>query len=207
MNAVIVVTADFGPGPFDRFLYRLSPDRNLALMEYFDRFLYWLSPDRNLALMKYEEIRRRITKFFVRKGCHDPDELFAEARERVIKIVNAGGDYPNPEALFYGVARRVWLESTRKVEPEPITIDPQAPTPENKELESNCLGTCLKKLPQAEHDLITTYYQDTGSNKIAARKRLAAAYGGENTLRIKAFRIRAKLRSCMEACMSQAGVN
>ena len=40
-----------------------------------------------------------------------------------------------------------------------------------------------------------------------ARKRLATEQGGENILRIRIFRIRARLRICMDTCVNQGRIN
>lgn len=188
MNSVM--TAASGPGPFDRFLH-------------------WLSPDHDTALKRHEEIRNRITKYFVRKACDDPDELFGETRDRVIQIVAGGGNYPIPDALFYSVARKVWLEYIKKPRPEPIgKNDPpmRAPDP-HKEFRAGCLEACLTKMLPSERDLITSYYQGRGREKIEARRLLAIQHGGENTLRIKTFRLRKWLRVCVDDCLNQHRVN
>jgi len=56
-------------------------------------------------------------------------------------------------------------------------------------------------LPETERDLITRYYSSRGAGNVEARKQLITEYGGQNTLRVKAFRIRMKLRACIDACM------
>jgi len=177
----------------------------------FEKFLLWLSADRDLALKKHREIMRMITRYFVRKGCPEPEELAGRTRDRVIEIVNAGSEYPNQEALFYGVGSRVWQEYFREPKPEPLQADDLLPMPtletEDKELEAYCLETCLAKLTDSENDLIKRYYQDTGRRKIESRKQLADEHGGNNSLRIKAFRIRTKLRSCINECMDRPTVN
>src|SRR5215471_13826544 len=155
VNRVMTAQSGSGPGPFEKFLL-------------------WLSTDRDLALKKYEEIRKKITRYFVRKGCPDPVELFSETRDRVIEIISGGEDYPDCDALFYSVARKVWLESIRKDKTEPLEVDPPIPDPEpNKELEASCLDTCLTRLPEADRDLITQYYTGRGREKIETRRRLA----------------------------------
>src|SRR5215472_13290201 len=105
VNRIMTAQSGSGPGPFERFLL-------------------WLSADRDLALKKYQEIQKRITRHFVRKGFPDPEELFSETRDRVIAIISGGEDYPDRDALFYGVARRVWQESIRKCNTEPLEVDP-----------------------------------------------------------------------------------
>ena len=187
MNAVMTAQTASGPGPFEKFLL-------------------WLSPDRNLALRKHDELQKKITKYLVRKGCPDSEELFGETRDRVIEIVNAGQEYDNPDALFYSVARKVWLEEQRKFKPEPLVDDLPESSHETgtQELIASCLEGCLAKLPGAEREFIIQYYEGEGQGKIESRRRLAAARGGDNIVRIKAFRIRARLRACLTDCLNQA---
>ncbi len=173
--------------------------------ESFEKFLLWLSPDREAALAKYSEIMKKMNKYFTRKGCLDPEDLAGETRDRVIRIVNASEQYSNPEALFYGVANRVWKEFARKPKPEMLPVDDLLSVfredNDGKERQSNCLERCLAQLPEPERDLITRYYLLRGRSNTEARKIFMAEFGGENTLRVKAFRIRSKLRICIEACM------
>jgi len=180
-----------------------------ARREPFELFLHWLSPDHELALEKHNEIMRRLHKYFVRKNCSDPEELAGDTRDRVIKIITSGHNYPNQDALFYSVASKVWHEWIRKPKTEPLFPEQFLATSqqetEDKELKSYYLEKCLAQLSACDRDLITRYYQEGGSNTIAARKALMSAHGAENTLRVKAYRIRIKLRACMLAFMNQQG--
>jgi hypothetical protein len=172
----------------------------------FEKFLQWLSADREQALKKHDQIRKKITKYLVRKGCPDSEELFDETRDRVIEIVNSGQEYDNADALFYSVARNVWLEEQRKIKPEPLAEDIPGSSweTENKELTAGCLETCLGKLRAGERKFIVQYYEGQGQGKIEGRKQMAGAHGGDNIVRIKAFRIRAKLRTCITDCVNQS---
>ena len=175
--------------------------------ELFEKFLLWLSPDYELALKKHSEIMKKMGKYFVRKGCLDAEELASETQMRVIKIVNGAREYPNSDALFYSVAAKVWKEFARKPRTDPLPADDLLPMPQgeadSKERQANCLERCLAQLPEPERDLITRYYEVRGRNNTESRKRLMAEHGGENTLRVKAFRIRGKLRGCSNACMDK----
>lgn len=175
-----------------------------APREPFELFLHWLSPDRELALKKHNEIMRRLHKYFIRKNCLDPEELAGETRDRVVKIISTGHDYPNHDALFYGVASKVWYEWARKPKTEPLVPDQYFSTfqeTEDKELKAYYLEKCLAQLPASDRDLITRYYQGGGNDTIQARKGLMSEHGGENALRLKVYRIRIKLRTCMRAYM------
>ncbi|HXA84451.1 MAG TPA: hypothetical protein VNZ47_05210 [Candidatus Dormibacteraeota bacterium] len=177
----------------------------------FDRFLLWLSPDHDLALKKHDEIMKKMRKYLVRKGCVESEDLAHEVRDRVIKLIDSGHENPNHDALFYSVAIRVWQEYLRKPKAEPLPTDDLLPVTnretEEKELRAYCLETCLFHLSDPDNHLITRYYQARGLENIAIRKALAAEHGGENTLRVKAHRIRLKLRSCIDECLSRRGGN
>lgn len=177
----------------------LSPDD-------FARFLSWLSKDNEVALKRYWAIRKRLISFFVRKGCSDPLELFDKTVDRIIRKIRAGGEYTNQDAFCYGVARNIWLEHNRKPTPDPLVTDniPSPPDDEGELLEQKlkCLEGCMEELSPRSRDLITRYHQNQGRKKIESRKELAKEHGGENTLRIKAFRIRKSLHDCVNACLA-----
>src|SRR5437879_2814352 len=82
--------------------------------EAFGRFLQWLCDDRDLALREYAQIRNRMLRYFMHKGCAHEDELFDKTVDEVIRIIDSGAQYSNHQALFFGVGRLVWLEDTRK---------------------------------------------------------------------------------------------
>lgn len=181
--------------------------------EPFEKFLRWLSPNRELAFKKHDQIMQKIGKHFIRNGCPDSEDLAAETRERVVRIINSGAEYPNSDALFYSVADKVWKEYARKPKPGPLPMNDVLPTPwretEDMERKISCLERCLARLPEVERDLITRYHQGSGFDNIEARKRLMAEHGGENSLRVKTFRIRVKLRLCINSCMdeTESGAN
>jgi DNA-directed RNA polymerase specialized sigma24 family protein len=172
----------------------------------FARFLRWLAEDVELALKRYWALRKKLVNFFVRKGCSDPHELFDKTVDVVVRKIDAGGEYTNQDAFCYGVARNIWLEHSRKPKPDPLVTDniPSPPDDERESLEQKlkCLEGCMEELSPRSRDLITRYHQNQGRQKIESRKELAKEHGGENTLRIKAFRIRKSLHDCVNACLA-----
>jgi hypothetical protein len=174
----------------------------------FNRFLRWLSEDGNEAVKRYEEIRVKITRDLIRKGCGHADELFDTTIDRVIKIIDRGDEYSNPLALCFGVARNVLAEYRKK--PTMDSLDdrdfpsPPKDDPAAHEQKLKCLEKCLAVLSGGERDLLTMYYKGKGRDKIETRKDLATEHGGHNRLRIKAFRIRVKVRLCVTSCLKGA---
>ena len=172
----------------------------------FARFLRWLSEDNALAIKAFFAIRKKLITFFVRKGCDVPEELFDNTVDIVVRKIDAGGEYTNQEAFCYGVARNIWREHVRKPKPGPfVTDDIPSPLNEDREIleqKLKCLEVCMEDLSPRSRDLITRYYQNQGRQKIECRRELAKEHGGENTLRIKAFRIRKTLHDCVNACVA-----
>jgi DNA-directed RNA polymerase specialized sigma24 family protein len=168
----------------------------------FDRFLTWLDPNREQAGSKYEDIRRKLIKIFVCRGCPFGEELADETINRVIRKMQELADaYTGDPALyFYGVARNVHLEYLKK---GPAPLPPPVPdTPEQKEKEYQCLERCMGVLTRENRELMLEYYKEEKQAKIVHRRELAARLGiAVNALRIRAHRIRAGLQVCVENCL------
>jgi DNA-directed RNA polymerase specialized sigma24 family protein len=176
----------------------------------FDTFLLWLSSDRDLAVKRHDEIMRKMIKYFTRRAYSDPEELAAETRERVARIINSNREYPNHEALFYSVAQKVWHEAVRKPKPESLVlaadfgplVDQET---EHKELQARCLERCLAKLPASERDLISRYFLGRGVDQTKARKQLMTELDvSAGALRVRLHSIRNRLRRCVSACMAES---
>ena len=74
--------------------------------ENFDQLLAWLDPNREQAGRRYEDIRRKLVKIFVSRGCIIAEELADETINRVaMKVHEIVDTYTGDPALyFYGVA-------------------------------------------------------------------------------------------------------
>jgi len=174
--------------------------------ESFDALLAWLDSDRERAAMKYEEIRRRLIKIFLRRGCAEAEELADETINRVISKLNGiGNEFTgDSERYFYGVANKVLMEYQRRRQPQP----PLASNEDSNraEQEYRCLEECIAKLSDENRELLLQYYQGEGRAKIEQRKQLAEKLGiAPNALRIRAFRIRTALQECVEECLERTG--
>ncbi|MEK6320092.1 MAG: hypothetical protein AABN33_00270 [Acidobacteriota bacterium] len=170
----------------------------------FDKFLTWLDPNREQAGTKYEDIRRKLIKIFVCRGCPNCEDLADETINRVIRRMQELADSytGDPAAYFYGVARIVHLEHVKK-NPVPLPLPPPDP-PEQKEQEYECLDRCMRVLTPKNRELMLEYYKEEKHAKIVHRKELAARLGvAVNALRIRAYRIRAGLQGCVENCLQQ----
>jgi len=163
---------------------------------------------RLLTSPQYERLRGQLIRIFARRGCQFPQDLADETISRVAqKVDEVAPTYEgDPARYFYGVARNVYLEYTRR--PKTVQLE------ENRGLSGEddrerlrkeethaCLERCLNELLGDERVLIFEYYRYDKSAKIDHRRVLAQGLGlGLNALRIKAYRIRQRLYDCVTAC-------
>ena len=171
----------------------------------FENLLAWLDPDRDRAGRRYEAIRERLVRIFSARGCFAADEL---ADETIDRVTRRAGDLANtysgdPALFFYGVAKKVFLEYTRRPVPEelPRNLKEKAAPPDVDEQHS-CLDKCLEKTTFEQRKLILAYYEGAGQERINGRKRLQAELGlSSEALRVKALRIRLSLQGCVLKCL------
>jgi DNA-directed RNA polymerase specialized sigma24 family protein len=174
--------------------------------ENFEELLNWLAPDRELAGQIYESIRDRLIKIFYSRGCQIADEMADETIDRVtkkIKILSATYE-GNPSMYFYGVAKKVLLEYSRKPKPQelPVNILKTEMTDDVSEKYYECLDKCLMKMPGEQNQLILEYYQGEKRAKINQRKTMMLRLGISNqTLRVRLSRMREVLQKCVSKCV------
>lgn len=179
----------------------------------FEKLLELFDPDRDRAGELYEKLRSRLIAFFRWNGCRESDFLADKAFDVVMSHLNEGQAVRAPVAYILGVARRVALGAYKKdgrtayiqdtprtvwdCSPEELPIEEYA-SPEY----ARCLESCIGKLPVSDQRLIREYYLYDKREKIDCRVSLAAELNTTlSTLRIKAFRIRKRLRACIVACV------
>ena len=173
----------------------------------FEKFLDWLDSDRETAGRKYENIRSKLIKIFYARGCYAAEELADECIDRIIKkIDDLSESYEGDPALyFYGVAKYVFLEYTKRPKTEElpdIIAQIEASTNDN-EKDFRCLNNCLKKLASDQRKLIIDYYRDEKRDKINRRKAIEQTLVITNeTLRIRIFRTKKKLKQCIQDCIN-----
>lgn len=178
--------------------------------EEFAKLLVWFDGDSEVAGTKYESRRAWLIRVFAGRGCEDParlaDEVMNRVAVRIDKLVSA---YDDPIKCLHGFAENVYREYlAEKNRTQPLDDGTPAPLPpdedelQRKEQEDTCLSRCLAELSRPESDLFRRYFQEVKAAKIKARKNLQSELQlTANALRIKAFRIRRRLRVCMEGCL------
>lgn len=172
----------------------------------FNRLLEWLDPDRNAAGRKYESIRLRLLKIFYARGAREAEDLADETIERVTARIEsiADGYEGDPALYFYGVAKNVFRENTRKPRSLELSENLAGREPDTDRLERNdrCLEKCLRKLPDDKREFIIRYYTREKQAKIDLHKKMSEELGltAEN-LRVRAFRLRKSLQKCVFECL------
>jgi DNA-directed RNA polymerase specialized sigma24 family protein len=178
-------------------------DRELT-SELFEGLLEWLGPTRDEGAKKYEDIRNRLIRILLKKGCSDPEDLADEAVNRVtLKVPELKETYVgNPLWYFISVARLVWLESLHPKEipfedvPDPV-IQPEV------NFARECLRQCLTLLAADQRDLVLDYHVNRKRAKIDLHRRMADELGlSANALRLRIHRLRAGLEKCVLACLN-----
>jgi RNA polymerase sigma factor (sigma-70 family) len=183
-----------------------------------DSLLAHLGPDRESAGRTYIEIRRALFIFFATRGAAAPDEMTDDTLNRVARRLSEGKQITteSPANYCYGVARNVWRESLARgnvlislsdsdpagsAQATPYDLILGAHERIETEIRHDCLEKCLERFDSEDRELVVSYYQFSGGEKIENRKRLATQLGlSSNTLRQKVARLRSKLAECMTGC-------
>jgi DNA-directed RNA polymerase specialized sigma24 family protein len=179
--------------------------------EEFEAFLASLDPDREGAGEKYEQIRRKLLTFFRGRGLIDSEDAVDKVFDRSAKRSIKGG-IENIASFVFGVARKVASEFHRETRETPLNDaegPPVNPTDDEEdqmaEIRYRCLRRCLGLLEPEQRELVVAWYLYDKGEKIENRKRLAAQrLTTVETLKVRAFRARRKLRLLVEECMMQA---
>lgn len=178
--------------------------------EAFAKFLAHLDPDKERAGERYEALRLTLVKFFDWRGAHFPEECADETFNRVARKIDSGEEVRDIASYCNGVARMIFLESTRAPEHKRVNLDAltslqnASSEPEGTSLQRGCLDHCLGILPEESRQLILNYYDSEKRGKIENRLSLADKLGIPlNALRNRAQRVRAKLEQCVNQCTKQ----
>lgn len=183
----------------------------------FARLLKLFHEDPAEAADQYEVMRIKLRSFFRWRGAGDPDAMVDETMDRVLHRVSDGAIIHSPSSYFYSVARHLLREEAEKnarlqhslqndpnlkLEHNPILDEAEKEEAVEAEQRLSCLKSCLRKLTASERDLILQYYKYGKEGKSHRRKEVADTLGIPlNTLRIRVFRIRARLGTCVQTCL------
>lgn len=190
----------------------MSLDRWQLTAETLEHLLVFLDPDRDAAARKYEALRSRLIRLFVWRGCDAPEERTDETLDRVARKLKEGVTIRSePFNYAAGVAYRIFQEMLRRDQRQRRALEEMAETPppepdDDEAARLDCLDECLDALAGRERDLIVGFYRGEKGARIARRKRLAEELGiSVNALRIRAYRLRARLEGCVRECLTRGG--
>jgi DNA-directed RNA polymerase specialized sigma24 family protein len=178
--------------------------------EAFAKLLAHLDPDAERAGERYETLRMTLVKFFDWRGAHFPEECADETFNRVARKIESGEVVRDITTYCHGVARMIFLESTRGPEHKKVSLDAVSssgagnPAPEEANPRRDCFDQCLGNLSEESRRLILEYYESERRGKIDNRLSLAEKLGIPlNALRSRVQRVRAKLEHCVNQCTKQ----
>lgn len=182
--------------------------------ESFDSLLSWLHPDREVAGQVYETLHRDLIKMFVWTGCRDAEGLADKTINVVVKkLPELENHYKgDPRLYFYGVARNLIKQEQELIKRrKEINIDEidmhvaisDIETEAETEKE-DCLLKCLELMSADNRDFLLRYYEGDRHAKIEMRQRMSSELGiSTQTLRVRAFRLRATLERCLRKCLGE----
>jgi DNA-directed RNA polymerase sigma subunit (sigma70/sigma32) len=79
---------------------------------------------------------------------------------------------------------------------------PKPRPPDELEREDQCLAKCLETLNERDRYIFVRYFGESGRARIDAREKLGEELNlTANALRIKAHRLRKRMRLCIEKCL------
>jgi RNA polymerase sigma factor (sigma-70 family) len=187
-----------------------SPRKGWVLtQEMFDELLAWLNADREQAARKYEDIRGRLIRIFMHRGCTTAEDLADKVINQVARKVHEIRAYyvGDPALYFYGTARNIYSEYCKTlgnvvpVTPEILSAPPVEEF-DPSEPEHDCLEKCLDGMTARNRELLLEYYSEKEAAKIERHKEMAERLGiAVNALRIRMCRLRASLKECMRECL------
>ena len=175
--------------------------------EEFEMFLAWLDSNREEAGRRLKVIQSRLIQIFISRGCIDAEALADEVVNRVaVRIEKVKRDYSDPPRCCVGFVENVVREYLRDERNKSNAIWPPPPRPTIElEREDSCLSECLEGLATPDRELVVRYFHGEKRVKIAGRKKLAEERMlTANALKIQAFKLRKKLRLCLETCLNHA---
>jgi DNA-directed RNA polymerase specialized sigma24 family protein len=197
-------------------------ERNVAARwdltrEAFDALLARLDSDRERAGEKYESARQVLIEFFEARGCQPAAEYADEALNRVARKIAEGEEVRDVRKYLYGVARLLLLEFSRGSVRESVSLDSALPAlavvgrdeegerrRDERESRLACLEACMKSLPAESREFIAEYYREERGLRIEPRRELARRLGITlRALRLRAYRIRARLDDCVRDCLNR----
>lgn len=185
---------------------RIVTRQDQVWVEHFDSLLEWLDPDRERADERYQTIREGLIKIFTWNRCSDAESLADETLNRVmLKAPEVRRTYSGDPALyFHAVAKNVFKEHQRARSVEQVA--PVADNQETSDIEkrNSCFERCLSNLSSSNRELVVNYYSQKRTNKLSSPEDTAEKLDvSANQLRLRVYRIRQALKTCIQTCLEE----
>jgi len=171
----------------------------------FDGLLACLDSNRDIAAHRYLRMRRDLVRLFEWRGCYTPDDYADETINRCARKIEQGEEIRDLAMYSIGVARMLLREMCRDRSRQARSLDEIPELCAWPEIRSDlehgveALRLSLEQLSHDDRFLILNYYKGDKSDKIKTRKMLSELFGiGTSALRMRALRIREKLRLCTQ---------
>ena len=171
----------------------------------FDGLLACLDSNRDIAAHRYLRMRRDLVRLFEWRGCYTPDDYADETINRCARKIEQGEEIRDLAMYSIGVARMLLREMCRDRSRQARSLDEIPELCAWPEIRSDlehgveALRLSLEQLSHDDRFLILNYYKGDKSDKIKTRKMLSELFGiGTSALRMRALRIREKLRRCTQ---------
>ena len=167
----------------------------------FRELLLSLEPDSPTIDEGFKRLRLKLIKFFSWRRCEDPESLADETIVRLVKYNSGQPEKTKAHAysIVYAIARNVFLEYLRSKKKQGTLVDDFQGPFESFQSVDECRRECLEKLSIKQRDLLESYYLTDES-----REALAQAQGiSINNLRLRIFRLKQRLKSCFEDCITK----
>jgi len=172
----------------------------------FDRFLAGLDADREQAGEKYEVLRLKLIKYFEWQGSPTAEDLADETVNRVTRKLFDGEPIRNLINYIFGTARYLAHEHRKELLHQDAALK-ELPnhipfkTEKLDNIRIGCFEKCLSGLPEADRELIITYYSPEKREKIDEHRRLADKLSiSLNSMRLRVHRIKQRLEKCTSEC-------
>lgn len=175
----------------------------------FDGLLAQFSSDRVKAGEEYLLLRKNLVRFFESRKIAEANEATDEVLDRLARKIQNGEVIEKLASYACGIARLVALENYKKpiFQELPDNLnesDKFATRPDSgdeKETKLRCLEVCLSELSEENRQVVLSYYEGDGRNKIENRQKLGAKLGiPQNALCKRVIRLREKLEKCVARC-------
>jgi DNA-directed RNA polymerase specialized sigma24 family protein len=192
----------------------MSPHEDDTVERRLLQFLNWISSDTPIAAKRYLQLHAKVVVFFQNNQAGAAAERLADKTLDGVAAYLAQGNSIDREKLEGFVFQRArWVrndyfqEQKRRGE-MPTEVPAIDPPPKSDEELQQRLKDCLQKLDDKDRHLVLEFYAYGGRQRIEQRKNLAGwLQVTEATLRVRAHRIRARLRKCLDSDTKYASVS